>query len=690
MYVNHFDHVTLMHLKNVNSSSVIGKCKRGYIEDTTGKCLHPGDKHAKGHTVSPRSQPPVTTTPSSHKIPEPGPHLALVSIAGSAVGVIIVIIGLTVCLCYRNSINEKAKRMNSFEQEMNIVDRTNQLLAVTSSGGKEGGPGARSLYRPYMENLGFVEHLSSVVAATITDSASSAESDSIFPTPPRYCVDVTTGEPLYTTINKYNADSSPKGIINHGLQHDENNNTIIRKKYTTMKSGITKKHKHMNTYESTKTTTTPTNVGPKQIYHLNHDDNNNNDKTNQRYFFSLIEKSKETDKSLGVEDQKSRRASADTLSIPDYGDESSDSDDPDDTNGSLFFIPGDDEEDLIGDLNEIHNDSIKISTRVIGQGAFGVVKHGTLHSVKGTKDVAIKMLKERSGTEISKEDRVKFYQEAVIVSQFDHHNVVALFGIMVSKTPCMVLEYMPRGNLSKYLGKVCRIRKREGITDISREMQCVFLKMARDIVDGMCYLASLKFVHRDLAARNILLDEYDGDLICKISDFGLSRHFIKDNEYYTSRGGNIPIRWTAPEAIMSRKYSTQSDVWSYAIVLWEIWSFGTQPYENWSNEKVIREVCEKGYRLPPPEAIPSVLHRLMVDCWSDNKSYRPTFSKLRFCLNYPVDRLLGKEDSDNNNNNNRNQGKRTDRIESYSVSSENGDLPIYENEGSPTSAQHTM
>jgi len=310
-----------------------------------------------------------------------------------------------------------------------------------------------------------------------------------------------------------------------------------------------------------------------------------------------------------------------------------------------------------------------------------VVKFGLLLSVKGTQEVAVKMLKQRSGkVEFSREDRVKFYQEAVIVSQFDHLNVVSLFGVMVGKTPSMVLEYMSRGNLSKYLNKVKRMRQREKVDAVSREMQAVFLKMARDILAGMCYLASLKFVHRDLAARNILLDDNDGDLICKISDFGLSRHFLKDEEYYTSHGGHIPVKWTAPEALTFKKYSTQSDVWSYGILLWEIWSFGKQPYENWSHERVLKEVCEKHYRLPAPDAVPTLLlYRLMVDCWHPDKAQRPTFSNLKFFLNYDDERILGKVHT-----------KRSQRSRANTFSSEDGDATLKTTSQPPTVEEETQ
>lgn len=108
----------------------------------------------------------------------------------------------------------------------------------------------------------------------------------------------------------------------------------------------------------------------------------------------------------------------------------------------------------------------------------------------------------------------------------------------------------------------------------------------------------LYFVWQDLAARNILVNE---NLVCKVADFGLSREIESDTTdgAYTTTGGKIPVRWTAPEAIAFRKFTSSSDVWSYGVLMWEIVSYGERPYYNWSNQDVIKAV-EKGYRLPPP------------------------------------------------------------------------------------------
>merc|ERR1719150_2833325 len=127
-------------------------------------------------------------------------------------------------------------------------------------------------------------------------------------------------------------------------------------------------------------------------------------------------------------------------------------------------------------------------------------------------------------------------------------------------------------------------------------------KKIKGIAYGMQYLAEMSFVHRDLAARNVLVNS---QLVCKIADFGLSREISSegsnaiDGGAYTTRGGKIPVRWTAPEAIAFRKFTSASDVWSFGIVMWEVMSYGERPYWTWSNQDVIKAI-EKGYRLPAP------------------------------------------------------------------------------------------
>ena len=156
------------------------------------------------------------------------------------------------------------------------------------------------------------------------------------------------------------------------------------------------------------------------------------------------------------------------------------------------------------------------------------------------------------------------------------------------------------------------------------------VKMLRDVSNGMMYLADMKYIHRDLAARNILITR---QLVCKVADFGLSREIVDtDTCEYTTKGGKIPIRWTAPEACTYRKYSWASDVWSFGVLAWEVLSGGERPYWQWENKDVVRAVQEALYRLPPPEHCPECIYKLMRHCWQEDRTRRPTFTDIHSLL----------------------------------------------------------
>ena len=121
----------------------------------------------------------------------------------------------------------------------------------------------------------------------------------------------------------------------------------------------------------------------------------------------------------------------------------------------------------------------------------------------------------------------------------------------------------------------------------------------------------------------------NSQLVCKIADFGLSREILQSNVdgAYTTRGGKIPVRWTAPEAIAFRKFTSASDVWSFGIVMWEVMSYGERPYWDWSNQEVIKAI-EKGFRLPAPMDCPEAIHQLMLDTWQKERAHRPSFASV--------------------------------------------------------------
>ncbi|XP_060769940.1 ephrin type-A receptor 7 isoform X2 [Neoarius graeffei] len=282
---------------------------------------------------------------------------------------------------------------------------------------------------------------------------------------------------------------------------------------------------------------------------------------------------------------------------------------------------------------ELDASCIKIE-RVIGAGEFGEVCSGRL-KLPGKRDVpvAIKTLK----VGYTEKQRRDFLCEASIMGQFDHPNVVHLEGVVTRGKPVMiVIEYMENGALDAFL------RKHDGQFTVIQ-----LVGMLRGIAAGMRYLSDMGYVHRDLAARNILVNS---NLVCKVSDFGLSRVIDDDPEavytttakmqavmnlmftpatdvHFTEQGGKIPVRWTAMEAIQYRKFTSASDVWSYGIVMWEVMSYGERPYWDMSNQDVIKAI-EEGYRLPAPMDCPPGLHQLMLDCWQKERADRPKFDQI--------------------------------------------------------------
>jgi tyrosine-protein kinase Tec len=204
----------------------------------------------------------------------------------------------------------------------------------------------------------------------------------------------------------------------------------------------------------------------------------------------------------------------------------------------------------------------------LGSGQFGRVVAGKW---RDKVDVAIKMMKENA---MNEDD---FVEEARAMQKFQHDNLVKLYGVCIKQGPIFIItELMVNGCLLQYLRS-----NRHLVEKVE-----IILDMAIQICSAMRFLEHSSFIHRDLAARNCLVGERN---VVKVGDFGLAR-FVVDDEYTASEGTKFPIKWAAPEVITHARFSSKSDVWSYGILMWELWSGGKTPYPAFTNPQVLDEV----------------------------------------------------------------------------------------------------
>ncbi|XP_051577816.1 tyrosine-protein kinase Fes/Fps-like isoform X2 [Myxocyprinus asiaticus] len=248
----------------------------------------------------------------------------------------------------------------------------------------------------------------------------------------------------------------------------------------------------------------------------------------------------------------------------------------------------------------------------IGRGNFGEVFSGRLHS--DNTPVAVKACREN----LPIEQKNKFLMEARILKQYDHPNIVKLIGVCTQKQPIYIIMELVQG------GDFLTFLRTEG-HNLKPKM---LIRMAENVASGMAYLESKKCIHRDLAARNCLVGEAS---VVKISDFGMSRQ--EQDGVYSATGvmKQIPVKWTAPEALNYGRYTTESDVWSFGVLLWETFSRGVTPYtipHNMTNQQT-RDEVERGYRMPAPNNCPDEIYALMCHCWQYDPRKRPSFCKLK-------------------------------------------------------------
>uniref|UniRef100_A0A8C5I8F3 Fibroblast growth factor receptor n=1 Tax=Gouania willdenowi TaxID=441366 RepID=A0A8C5I8F3_GOUWI len=267
----------------------------------------------------------------------------------------------------------------------------------------------------------------------------------------------------------------------------------------------------------------------------------------------------------------------------------------------------------------------------LGEGCFGQVVMAEALGIDKDKPkeavtVAVKMLKD-DATEKDLSDLVSEMEMMKMIGK--HKNIINLLGACTQDGPLYVIvEYASKGNLREYL----RARRPPGMEysyDIARvsDEQLTFKDLVSctyQVARGMEYLASQKCIHRDLAARNVLVTESN---FMKIADFGLARDVHNIDYYKKTTNGRLPVKWMAPEALFDRVYTHQSDVWSFGVLMWEIFTLGGSPYPGIPVEELFK-LLKEGHRMDKPGNCTNELYMMMKDCWHAISSQRPTFKQL--------------------------------------------------------------
>jgi serine/threonine protein kinase len=250
-------------------------------------------------------------------------------------------------------------------------------------------------------------------------------------------------------------------------------------------------------------------------------------------------------------------------------------------------------------------------TKDIGRGEFGTVQQGLWKRQEDDMEIPV-AVKSLDGNQRGVHQDA-FIKEANVMHQINHKNIIRLYGIVLSTPFKLVTELAPIGSLIDLLRSVPRKVSVYQLCDFSCQIAC-----------GMAYLERKNYVHRDLAARNVLLKSLTE---VKISDFGLTRAVDQtDQTYVMATNSLLPIAWTAPEALDTKQFTSACDVWSFGITLWEMFSYGAEPYDDMSHIQVMRFVQPPtNGRLEKPKECPSKVWQIVYNCWNPNLVERPTF-----------------------------------------------------------------
>ncbi|XP_027028683.2 leukocyte tyrosine kinase receptor isoform X1 [Tachysurus fulvidraco] len=279
------------------------------------------------------------------------------------------------------------------------------------------------------------------------------------------------------------------------------------------------------------------------------------------------------------------------------------------------------------ELKEVPRKNISL-LRALGHGAFGEVYEGQVLGMNGENtamQVAIKTLPEIC----SEQDEMDFLMEALIMSKFNHQNIVRCIGVSLQILPRFILlELMTGGDMKSFLRQ-----NRPRANQQSSLTMLELLHMARDIAFGCRYLEENHFIHRDIAARNCLLTCPGPERVAKIGDFGMARDIYRASYYRKGGRAMLPVKWMPPEAFLEGIFTCKTDTWSFGVLLWELFSLGYMPYPCRTNQEVL-EFVTSGGRMDPPKSCPGPVYRIMTQCWQHCPEHRPNFSAILERINY--------------------------------------------------------
>ncbi|KAI3386561.1 hypothetical protein SNEBB_009478, partial [Seison nebaliae] len=307
---------------------------------------------------------------------------------------------------------------------------------------------------------------------------------------------------------------------------------------------------------------------------------------------------------------------------------------------------------------EIDRDNIRLGEE-LGSGQYGLVLIGYLNENRGKKKkrkgrknetkVAVKKLKETA----DKDEVTSLIRELKLASRIEHHpNIVNILGgvtrVSKSNEVLVVMEFCELGCLkdllrvyNRYIESGYKVDQEEkeddektkllknqlNYFDSSMMKRVDLLQMALEIASGMKYLTSVKITHRDLAARNVLVTS---EFQMKVCDLGLAHYGHTDKNYFVEKLADeaLPVKWMSPEAIFETEYGEKSDVWSFGIVLWELYTLGVDPYPNDPSSLKLLNLIRRGYRHSKPILMNRKLYDLMTDCTAGDSLDRPTFAEV--------------------------------------------------------------